>query len=150
MIDKTKELLTQKQVGKMYTAREYSPLALAYIGDAVYEVMIRTVVIGMGNAPVNRYHQATKNFVQAKSQAQFYNHIKELLTEKEEAIFKRGRNAKSSSSAKNTDILTYRHATGLEALIGYLYVEGDIDRILELMTYGLEKVEEDKRNGSNK
>lgn len=149
MIDKTKVLLTQTMAGQMKNVREYSPLALAYIGDAVYEVMIRTVVMGRGNAPVNRYHQTTKGFVQAKGQAQFYNHIKEILTEKEEDIFKRGRNAKSSSSAKNTDILTYRHATGLEALVGYLYVDGDIDRILELMTYGLEKVEGSKKDGSN-
>ena len=144
MIDKTKELLTQTNIGKKRSAREYSPLALAYIGDGVYEVMIRTVVIGIGNAPVNRYHQATKEFVQAKGQAQFYNHIKEVLTEKEEDIFKRGRNAKSSSSAKNTDIITYRHATGLEALIGYLYIEGNIERILELMKYGIEKAQEVK------
>ena len=141
MIDKTKELLAQANVGKALNAREYSPLALAYIGDAVYEVMIRTVVIGIGNARVNKYHQATKEFVQAKGQAQFYNHIKEILTDKEEDIFKRGRNAKSASSAKNTDILTYRHATGVEALIGYLYIDGDIQRILEIMTYGLEKLE---------
>ncbi len=141
MIDKTKELLAQANVGKALNAREYSPLALAYIGDAVYEVMIRTVVIGIGNARVNRYHQATKEFVQAKGQAEFYNHIKEILTDKEEDIFKRGRNAKSASSAKNTDILTYRHATGVEALIGYLYIDGNIERILEIMTYGLEKIE---------
>lgn len=144
MIDKTKKLLAQANLGKEMNAREYSPLALAYIGDAVYEVMIRTVVIGIGNAPVNRYHQETKEFVQAKGQAEFYNHIKEVLTEKEEDIFKRGRNAKSSSSAKNTDILTYRHATGLEALVGYLYIEGNVERILELMTYGFKAIEEGK------
>ncbi len=144
MIDKTRMLLTQVNLGKSHNAREYSPLALAYIGDAVYEVMIRTLVIGIGNAGVNRYHQATKEFVQAKGQAQFYNHIKEILTEKEYDIFKRGRNAKSSSSAKNTDILTYRHATGVEALIGYLYIDQDIERILEIMTYGLKKIEESK------
>lgn len=144
MIDKTKELLAQATVGKALSAREYSPLALAYIGDAVYEVMIRTAVIGIGNARVNKYHQTTKEFVQAKGQAQFYNHIKEILTDKEEDIFKRGRNAKSASSAKNTDILTYRHATGLEALIGYLYIDGNVERILEIMTYGLKKLEEAK------
>lgn len=144
MIDKTKELLAQASVDRPLNAREYSPLALAYIGDAVYEVMIRTVVIGMGNARVNKYHQTTKEFVQAKGQAEFYNHIKEILTEREEDIFKRGRNAKSSSSAKNTDILTYRHATGLEALIGYLYIDQDIERILEIMKYGFEKLGEAK------
>lgn len=144
MIDKTKELLAKANLGETHNAREYSPLALAYIGDAVYEVMIRTVVIGMGNARVNKYHQTTKEFVQAKGQAAFYNHIKEILTEQEEDIFKRGRNAKSSSSAKNTDILTYRHATGVEALIGYLYIDQDIDRIIEIMKYGMEKLEEAK------
>ena len=145
MIDKTKELLAYANLGKKQNAREYSPLALAYIGDAVYEVMIRTVVMGMGNAQVNKYHQTTKKFVQAKGQAGFYNHIKEILTEKEEDIFKRGRNAKSSSSAKNTDILTYRHATGLEALIGYLYIDQNIDRIIEIMEYGFKKLEEAER-----
>lgn len=142
MIDKTKELLTQVSAGKGLNAREYSPLALAYIGDAVYEVMIRTVVIGIGNAPVNRYHQSTKEFVQAKGQAAFYNHIKEKLTEAEQDVFKRGRNAKGGSSSKSTDIITYRHATGLEALIGFLYIDGQIERILELMTYGIEKIQE--------
>lgn len=142
MIDKTKELLAQATAGKKLNARDYSPLALAYIGDAVYEVMIRTVVIGIGNSRVNKYHQATKEFVQAKGQAELYNHIKEMLTEKEEEIFKRGRNAKSASSAKNTDILTYRHATGVEALIGYLYIDGDIERILEIMKFGMEKLAE--------
>lgn len=142
MIDKTKDLLTQANLGKTPNVREYSPLALAYIGDAVYEVMIRTVILGIGNARVNRYHQGTKAFVQAKGQAAFYNHIKDILTEKEEDIFKRGRNAKSSSSSKSTDILTYRHATGLEALIGYLYIDEKVDRIVELMEYGLEKIEE--------
>ena len=87
MIDKTKNLLAQANIGKALNAREYSPLALAYIGDAVYEVMIRTVVIGIGNARVNQYHQTTKEFVQAKGQAAFYNHIKEILTEAEEDIF---------------------------------------------------------------
>ncbi len=145
MIDKTKELLAQANIGKAMNAREYSPLALAYIGDAVYEVLIRTVVIGIGNSRVNKYHQTTKEYVQAKGQAEFYNHIKEILTEKEEDIFKRGRNAKSSSSAKNTDILTYRYATGVEALIGYLYIDQDIDRILEIMQYGLEKLGESQK-----
>lgn len=142
MINKTKELLAQASSSKPLNAREYSPLALAYIGDAVYEVMIRTVVIGIGNAPVNKYHQSTKEFVQAKGQAEFYNHIKEELTEKEQDIFKRGRNAKSGSSSKSADIITYRYATGVEALIGFLYIDGEIERILELMTYGLKKIEE--------
>lgn len=142
MIDKTKDLLTQTSIGKELNAREYSPLALAYIGDAVYEVIIRTFVIGIGNAPVNRYHQSTKEFVQAKGQAEFYNHIKDILTEEEADVFRRGRNAKGGSSSKSTDIITYRHSTGFEALIGYLYIQGDTKRILEIMEYGLEQIGE--------
>ena len=148
-MNKTKGLFAQIQAGAMKDVREYSPLALAYIGDAVYEVIIRTIVMAIGNIPVNRYHQRTKAFVQAKGQAQFYHHIKDILTEKEADIFKRGRNAKSNSSAKNTDIITYRHATGLETLVGYLYVEGNMERITELITYGFKKVEEGKKNGGN-
>lgn len=142
MTDRTKALLSQANLGKEMNAREYSPLALAYIGDAVYELIIRTTIISIGNAPVNRYHQGTKEFVQAKGQAKLYKYIEEILTDAEKDIFKRGRNAKSSSSAKNTDIITYRHATGLEALIGYLYISGEVDRILELMKYGLEAMKE--------
>lgn len=141
MDEKVSEILKQSGDINMCNAKEYSPLALAYIGDAIYEVVIRTLVISMGNAPVNRYHQATKGFVQAGAQAKLYTHVEEILTPKEQDIFRRGRNAKSGSVAKNADIITYRHATGIETLIGYLYVDGQIDRILEIINYGLQKIE---------
>lgn len=148
MDNKVSQLLEESKLMNMCGAREYSPLALAYIGDAVYEVVIRTLVISIGNAPVNRYHQATKGFVQASAQARLYDYIKEIITSEEEEIFKRGRNAKSGSVAKNADIITYRHATGLETLIGYLYIDGKIERILELMKYGLNKVKEEQKNAN--
>ncbi|NLM13093.1 MAG: ribonuclease III [Epulopiscium sp.] len=124
--------------------REYSPLVLAYIGDAVFELFIRTEIISRGNAPVNKLHQAVREYVKASAQANIYNKIKDYLTEEEEAIFKRGRNAKSSSVPKNADLLDYKHATGLEALCGYLYLDGQIDRLRYLINLAIEeqKVEE--------
>ncbi len=121
-------------------ANTYSPLALAYIGDGVYEMFIRSYVLSKGNAPVNKMHKASRELVRASSQAKLYYLIEELLSEEEKAVLKRGRNAKSVSVPKNGDVTEYRHATGLEALIGYLYIEGKIDRIKEIIDTGLEKL----------
>ncbi|ONI37802.1 ribonuclease III [Candidatus Epulonipiscium fishelsonii] len=122
-------------------ARDYSPLALAYIGDGVYEIFIRTYVLEKGNMPVNKLHKASKNFVCADGQAKIYYAIENLLNEEELAVLKRGRNAKSVSAPKNADIRTYRLATGVEALIGYLYLQGNIERIKELVRIGIEELE---------
>ncbi len=116
----------------------YSPLALAYIGDAVYEIFIRSYVMNKGNAPVNKLHRASRELVKAEDQAKIYTVIEEVLTEKELNVLRRGRNAKSNSVPKNGDLGDYRHATGVEALIGYLYIEGNISRISELISLGLE------------
>lgn len=126
---------TQKQ--NKCSARSYSPLALAYIGDGVYEMFIRTHVVGQGNAPVNKLHRASRELVRAGAQAKMYHVIEPLLTEDEMQVLKRGRNAKSISAPKNADITEYRHATGLEALIGYLYLDNQIGRIEELIAIGL-------------
>lgn len=124
--------------GKMeHKANEYSPLALAYIGDGVYEMFIRTYVLNKGNAPVNKFHKASRELVRANAQAQIYHIIEPGLNEEEQDVLRRGRNAKSMSSPKNGDISEYRHATGLEALIGYLYIQGNIDRISELIDQGI-------------
>lgn len=129
---------------KCVKPREYSPLVLAYIGDAVFELIIRTEIVSKGNAPVNKLHEAVREYVNASAQANMYHRIKNYLTEEEEAIFKRGRNAKSSSVPKNADLLDYKHATGLEALCGYLYLDGQIDRLRYLINLGMkeQKVEE--------
>lgn len=119
------------------SAREYSPLALAYIGDGVYEIFVRTYVINKGNAPVNKLHKASRDLVRAEAQAGIYHIIEPILTEEEKEVLRRGRNAKSISSPKNADIRDYRHATGLEALIGYLYLDKQIARIDELITVGI-------------
>lgn len=125
-----------------HKANSYSPLALAYIGDGVYEMFVRTYVMNKGNAPVNKMHKASRELVRASAQAKIYYLIEESLTDQEMAILKRGRNAKSISVPKNGDVTEYRHATGLEALIGYLYIDGQIERIKELIDLGLKRLHE--------
>lgn len=112
--------------------RELSPLVLAYIGDAVYEVLARTRVIALGNAPVNKMNAKAKRIVNAKSQCEAYFKLEDKLTDEEAAVFRRGRNANSYTHPKNMDITDYRYASGLEALFGYLYLSGQNERITEL------------------
>ena len=118
-----------------------SPLVFAYIGDSVYDLIIKSILVGRGNVPVNKLHKKASDLVKASSQVMMYESIKDMLEDDEAAIFKRGRNAKSYTSAKNASKIDYRMATGYEALIGYLYMEDKIDRIYELVKKGLEEVE---------
>lgn len=120
--------------------KTYSPLTLAFIGDSIFDLIIRTYIVESGNAPVNKLHKRASKLVQASAQAELYHLIKEQLTEEETAVFKRGRNAKSYTSAKNAGILEYRTATGLEALIGYLYLSDRMDRLIELIKYQLDNI----------
>ena len=114
--------------------REYNSLALAHIGDAVFEVLVRLTVLTDGNAPVNKLHKKARDIVNAK--------IQDILTEEEADVFRRGRNAKSFTVPKNADLMDYRHATGLEALFGYLYLKGEKERVVELFKLGMaEKLE---------
>lgn len=123
-----------------HKGKEYSPLALAYIGDGVYEIFIRTYVLNKGNRPVNKMHKASRELVRASAQAKLYYLIEDRLTEEEMMVLKRGRNTKSVSVPKNGNVTEYRHATGLEALIGYLYIEGKVARIKELIDAGLDQL----------
>ena len=116
--------------------RSFSPLTLAYIGDAIYEVVIRTIIVEKGNAPVNKLHHKASSLVKATAQQESMEIILPLLSSEEEAVFKRGRNAKSYTSAKNASIIDYRIATGFEALMGYLYLTGKNERMLELIKAG--------------
>ena len=120
--------------------QEVSSLALAYIGDAVYELFVRTMVLSKGNAPVNKLHKQSKEYVNAKGQAEIYKKIAQYFTEEEKAVFRRGRNAKSYTTPKNMDIGDYRHATWLEAVFGYLYLKGDVKRALELFEKGVNEL----------
>lgn len=114
-----------------------SPLTLAYIGDAVYEIIVRTIVVENGNAPVNKLNRKVSSIVKAVSQKEAMGRIESKLSEEELAVYKRGRNAKSYTSAKNASIIDYRIATGLEALVGYLYLDGRNERLFELVKIGL-------------
>lgn len=122
--------------------RQYSGLTLAYIGDSVYDMVIRTLLVEKGNAPVNKLHRRACQLVKAEAQAKLILSIQEDLTEEELAVYKRGRNAKSATAAKNASIQDYRCATGMEALLGYLYMNHQIERALELIKLGLEKIGE--------
>ncbi|MBP3338736.1 MAG: ribonuclease III [Lachnospiraceae bacterium] len=121
--------------------KSYSPLILAYIGDAVYEIIIRTIVVSDGNTQVNKMHKKSSNLVKAETQANIIKAIMDDLSEEELGYYKRGRNAKSYTSAKNASISDYRMATGFEALIGYLYLTGQTDRMTEIVKLGLSKVQ---------
>lgn len=117
-------------------ARQYSPLALAFIGDSIYDLIIRTMVVAEANAPVNKYHIQCQKYVKASEQAKAAHYLvhENLLTDEEIAVFKRGRNAKSATSAKNSSLIDYKNATGLEALFGFLYLDGRMERVMELMS----------------
>lgn len=130
----------QENFGKTSLQPEqYSALALAYIGDGVYDLMIRTIVIDLGNGKVKDFHRITSGIVKAASQAKLMHAIEAELDEQELAMYKHGRNAKSATSAKNASIVDYRIATGFEALIGYLYLSHRMDRAMELVKLGLQK-----------
>ena len=111
---------------------QYSALTLAYLGDCVYEMYVRSHLVSDGNHKVNDLHKAATKFVRASAQANFYHRIETLLTEEESAAFHRGRNTKSHPP-KNADVLDYKVATGVETLLGHLYIKGDFKRISELM-----------------
>lgn len=118
----------------------YSPLTLAYIGDGVYDLIIRSIVVNHGNKQVNKLHKETSSLVQASTQSLMMRTMQEYLTEEEHGIYKRGRNAKSISPAKNQSITDYRRATGFEALIGYLYLKKEWKRMLDLVKIGLDSL----------
>ena len=113
--------------------RTYSPLTLAYIGDAIYELVIRTILVEKGNTQVNKLHQRASKLVKASAQSAIIEKLKPYLTDEEMGVFKRGRNAKSFTMAKNASMSDYRRATGFEALRGYLYLTEQWDRMLELI-----------------
>ena len=118
----------------------YSPLALAYLGDAVYDLIIRTLFVEKKNMPAKKLHGQTVRLVKAEAQAKLILAIEDALTEDELAVFKRGRNAKSASVAKNASIHDYRNATGFEALCGHLYLSGQTARIMGLIHLGFERL----------
>jgi len=120
--------------------RTYSPLALAHIGDAVYEQIVRTIVISKGNISPNRLHKITVEYVNAKTQAQLILAIEDELTEEEKNQYRRGKNSSPGHSSKFAGLSDYLKATGFECLVGYLYLNDQYDRILELCRIGMQKI----------
>ena len=121
----------------------YSPLALAYIGDSIFDVIVRTIAVSKVNKQANKYHRDVSKIVCAPAQAKMILAILPNLTEEEAAIYKRGRNANSYTKAKNASRTDYRNATGFEALIGYLYLKEDFQRLSDVVKMALAVLEEE-------
>lgn len=117
--------------------KTYSPLTLAYIGDAAYELVIRSLVVEQGNAPVNKLHKRSSRLVKAQAQAEAAVKLLDVFTEEELAVYKRGRNARSHTMAKNAEMTDYRMATGFEAVMGYLHLKQDYERMMTLIHLGI-------------
>lgn len=122
--------------------RTYSPLTLAYIGDGIFDLVIRSIVVGRGNTRANELHRRTSHIVKAHTQAAMAEKLLPVLTETENDIYRRGRNAKSPTMAKNATMSDYRKATGFEALMGYLYLTDQFERIVFLVKEGLAAIGE--------
>nr|WP_314446138.1 ribonuclease III domain-containing protein [uncultured Lachnoanaerobaculum sp.] len=119
-------------------AKEFSPLVLAYIGDAVYELIVRSILVSMGNRPVNKLNKDATSLVKAGAQSEIVKLISDNLSEEEYTVFKRGRNSSPHTMAKNASMSDYKYATGFEALIGFLYLDNRCDRALELVKLGID------------
>ncbi len=122
----------------------YPSLDLAYIGDCVYELAIRTTLIAKGAMPVERLNKKASNLAKAATQSAMIVNIQESLSEEEMAVYKRGRNAKVNTPAKNATLGDYHRATGFEALIGWLYIKKQYDRMYELIHKGWDSLTEEK------
>ena len=123
--------------------RTYSPLTLAYIGDAIFDVIIRSILVNKGNTAVNKLHKRASDIVKAGTQSAFIKALMDDLTEEEADIYRRGRNSKPQTKAKNATTMDYLDATGFEAVVGYLYLTDNMDRICELVELGIERLELD-------
>lgn len=129
--------------GKDIDIRTYSPLTLAYIGDDVFDLIVRTIVVNKGNTSPNKLHGKTIQYVSARAQSGILDSIMPILTDEEKDIARRGRNSKPHSKAKNASTIDYLKATALESVVGYLYLKDDMERIFELIKYGINKIEDD-------
>ena len=125
--------------------RMMHPLVLAYIGDTIYDLFVRTYLILTNDIPVHQLHVKSISFVNAGSQSETLHDIEERLTEEEQYIVRRGRNAKPGSVPKNADVVKYHWATGFESLLGYLYLSGQEERLCEVLGFVM-----DARQGGNR
>lgn len=129
---------------KEVDAGMYSPLVLAYIGDDIYDLVIRTYLLNKGNMQVNKINKHANALVKAQTQSEMIKYMEPVMTEQELSVYKRGRNAKSVTTAKNATVNDYRRATGFEALMGYLYLCGKYERMMELIRVSLDGIGEIK------
>jgi len=143
-----KEYLSKEEILNLMSSpinelevKRLNPLVLAYIGDAVYELYIRKYLIITQGTLVNQLHKRATKFVKAEAQANIVHNIMVDLTEEEITIVKRGRNSKSGSVPKNADLSDYKYATGFEALIGYLYLIDNQERLINLISKAIELLE---------
>lgn len=130
---------------KSVSPRQLSTLVLAYIGDSIFDLVVKTKIVTAGNTQVNKMNRAASSIVKAESQSKMIGYLEDKLTEEEGSVYKRGRNAKSYTSAKNASISDYRRATGFEALMGYLYLSGQYERMCELIKDALDWLENDNK-----
>jgi ribonuclease-3 family protein len=137
-MDILKEFLNQNNITKD-KALEVSPLVLAYIGDALFELYIRVVLIGRGEVKPGKLHKSSIAYVKASAQADIVKRLSDVLTFEESEVIRRGRNITPASPPKNADIMDYRYATGFEALIGYLYLRGENERLFEILKLSIER-----------
>ena len=121
--------------------RTYNPLSLAFIGDSIYETIIRTLVVEKGNKSVNAMAKEKNTLVNATKQSEIGEFLKDYYTEEEAEIYRRGKNAKTANHSKSAAYSDYHKATGLEAVFGYLYLSGRIDRCIELLTIAIKSNE---------
>lgn len=121
--------------------RTYSPLTFAYVGDAVFEIIIRTVIVEQGQRPANTLHRHTTKIVCAETQAKMIDAVYDCLSEEEQNIYRRGKNTKTNSTAKNASLSDYKKATGFEALCGYLFLKNEMERVIEIVKKALELAE---------
>lgn len=133
-------LLELAQVENTCDVRMVNALNLAFIGDTLYDLYVRTVLVAQSGCPVQELHKKAIGYVNAAAQASAVQLIMDELTEEELAVYKRGRNTKTATTPKHADIQDYRAATGLEAVLGYLYLSGNESRAFELMSLALERL----------
>lgn len=119
-------------------ARLKNPQVLAFLGDAVYSLYIRNLIVQSSDQKSGELHKESTKFVKAKSQSEAIEKLLPHFTDNEMAVFKRGRNYKTQSVAKNSSVQEYHRATGFEAVLGYLYLSGQIARLNEILNYGVE------------
>lgn len=139
-IKMSKEKLTEREAGS------YSPLTLAFLGDSVYDTLVREFLLRRANMPASKLHSIKIRLVCAEFQSGAYELISEHLDERELSVLKRGRNATGNTVPKHADAIQYRRATALECLFGYLYLIGSFDRISELFDLIINSVSDEEIN----